>query len=109
MSGGDGESVAFPFAGGETLRGMQRILGRMGAAIHPYGTLGAPREVVRVNGDERLRILVELLPDAHAGEAGDVIGWVDAALILGQRDERCIPGVGAVARGVIDGDAEVIA
>src|ERR1700722_721217 len=105
----DGENVALPFTGGEALRGVQRILGRMGAAIHPDGALGAPGEVMRVDGDQLLRILIKLFPHADAGEAGNIIGRVNAALIFRQRDERCIPSIGAVARGIPDGDSEVIA
>ena len=38
---------------------MQRVLGRMGTAVHPDGALGAPREVVGVDGDELLGIAIK--------------------------------------------------
>ena len=86
-----------------------RVLGRMRAAVHPDRPLGAPREMMRVDGDELLRRRVALFPDAQAGEARHVVGRVHAALVLGQRDERGVPGVGAGADGVVDRQARVVA
>ena len=110
MRGGDGQNVAFPFPGGEALRGVQRVLGRMRTAIHPDGALRAPREMMRCGS--RSAVCESLSNSSQMrmpAKLGDVIGRVDAALILGQRDERCVPSVGAVAGGVVDWDAQVIA
>src|SRR5215469_4656846 len=74
MGGGDGENVAAPFAGGKTHGGMQGVVGRMGAPIHPDGALSAPSEVVDVNRDQILGVAVTLFPDADIGEAEGIIG-----------------------------------
>ena len=45
MIGDDGQRVAFPFAGGETLPGVASVVGRVGAAVHPDGLLGDCQEM----------------------------------------------------------------
>ena len=105
----DGEDVAFPLAGGEAHRRVHGVGAGVRPAVHPDRALGAPREVVDLDGDELLRVPVALFPDADRREAGRVVGGVDAALVLGQRDERRVPGVGAEPHGVGDRDAGVVA
>ena len=80
----------------------------MRTAIHPDRSLGAPGEVMNMNRDQLLRVAIALFPDAKTGEARCVIRWMHAALILGKRDERRVPGVGAESSGVREWDAAVV-
>src|ERR1700730_17614846 len=59
----------------------------------PSTTLVPPNERSS-NGDQLLRRGVALLPDTHPAEAWHVVGRMDAALVLGERDEGCVPGIG---------------
>src|SRR6266404_525736 len=77
------KDVAFPLTGGESLRRVQRIIRRVRPTIHPDRTLRAPGKMVRVNGNELLRILIAFLPNPHACEARNIVGRMYPALILG--------------------------
>src|SRR6185295_7065143 len=108
MRGGYGKDVAFPFAGGKALRGMQGVHGWMGAAVHPYGALGAPGEVVRMDGYQGLCVAVVFFPEANISETRDIVGGVYAALIFGEGDEGGVPGLGSGAGGGVEGDSAVV-
>ena len=82
----DRQNVAVPFAGREAHRRVQCVVRRVRTAIHPDRSLGAPGEVMNVDRDELLRVAIALFRDPKAGETWSVIGWVNAALVLGKRD-----------------------
>ncbi len=65
--------------------------------------------MVGVDRDELLRRGIPLFPDAHAGEARDVVGRVHPALIFRQRDERRVPRVGAQPDRVVHRQPGVVA
>ncbi len=110
VGGGDGEDVAFPFAGGETHPGVGRVVGRMRAAIHPDGAGLLVGADVHLDGDDLLGVGVLLFPQAEGhGAAIDVGDDVDAALLFLQREAGGVPAIGAQAGGVVNGEAEVIA
>jgi len=61
---------------------------------------------VRVNLDELLRVVVAVFPDAqHADPAKTISRRVRLALMLRHGEQRGVPGFGAQARGVADGEA----
>ena len=110
MRGGDGQNVAIPLSGGKSLPGVRGFSRRMRTAIHPDGSLGRLPGNVRVIGDQLLRVAVHFLPDAQVRRtAPGVIGRMRAALILGQREQGRIPAIAPQARGVVDGQPEIIA
>jgi len=55
-----------------------------------------------------LRVFIAFFPDAHPCKTGDVIGRMNPALVLGQRDEGGIPGVGSKSGGIVERHAGVI-
>ena len=110
MRGGDGQHVAVPFAGRESLPGVGGVGGRMRTAIHPNGSLRRLPGNVGVIGDQLLGVAVHFLPDAQVGGAAPgVIGRMRAALILGQRQQRRVPAIAAQARRVVDRQPEIVA
>ena len=110
MGGRDRQHVAFPFPGGEALPRVGGIVGGMRAAIHvdrPFGRLPGD---VRVIGNQLLRRRVDFLPDPQVRRTTRrVVGRVRLALMLGQRQQRCVPTVATQPGGVVDREAEVIA
>ncbi len=110
MRGGDGELIAFPFSGRESLPGVRLVFGWMRTAIHPDGSfLGLPLHV-RVVGDHLLRLVINVLPNSQIGRAArSVVGWMGTALPLRQRRDGCIPTVRAKPGCIRDGQAQIVA
>src|SRR5215471_19675937 len=76
---------------------------------HPSKSLGAPGEVVKMDRDQNLRVLIHFLPDADIRKTGSVIGWVHAALVFGQREQRRIPCLSSRTSGGIEWNTCIIA
>src|SRR4029077_20505229 len=52
----------------------------------------------------------DFLPDAQIRRPSPgIIGRMRAALVFGQLEQRCVPGVGTQARRGIDGNSEIVA
>src|ERR1019366_5904717 len=101
VGGRDGEDVAFPFAGGETHPGVGRVVGRVGASIHPDGAGLLVGADVHLDGDDLLGVGVLLLPQPEGhGAAVDVGDDMHAALLFLERKARGVPTIGAQAGGV---------
>ena len=110
MRGRHRQHVAVPLAGREPLPRVRGVLGRMRTAVHPDRPLGLLPRDVRVVRDELLRGAVELAPDAQVrGAARRVVGGVRLALVLGQREDRCVPAVAVQAARLVDRQAEIVA
>src|SRR5690606_33283257 len=105
----DLERAAFPLAGGEAHRRVLGELRRMRTAVHPDRPHRVPREVLDVNRDQLLRDGIDLLPDPDVGEAVRVIGGMDAALIVRQRQDRRAPALRAKTIGVVQRQPGVVA
>src|ERR1700733_13404530 len=98
----DGQHVAVPLARGESLPGMRCVGRRMRTAVHPDGSLRRLPGNVRVESDQLLRVPIHFLPDAQVRRATPgVIGGMRTALILRQREQRCIPAIASKACGVV--------
>ena len=110
MSGGDREHVAFELTGRKSLPGVSGIVGRMRPAVHPDGPFGSFPRNVRVIRNQLLRLPVHFLPYSKVGgPAPCVVGRVWLALMFRQRQQRCIPGIRAQPRRIVDGQAQIIA
>src|SRR5687768_3957054 len=89
---------------------MTGVRPRMRAAIHPDGPGLLVCAAVHLDGLQVLRLRMLLFPDAQVERsAEDIRRHVDAALLFRERDARGVPAVGVLARGVVDGQAEIVA
>ena len=105
----DSQRVAFPFPRREPLPGVSCVIGRMLAAIHPDRSLRRLPGNVRVECDDLLRIFVDFFRDPEiCRPSGRVVRRVRLALMLGQRQQGCIPTIAPEPRCIIDRQAKVI-
>src|ERR1700733_7485816 len=82
----------------------------MRTPVHPDRLFRAVGRQMRVIGDDFLRGLVYLLPDAQIrGAAPAVIRSVCPALVLGQLHKRRVPAVATHPCGLVDRYPQVIA
>lgn len=110
IRGGDLELVAFPFPDGETVPGLGGVGRWLGPVVHIDRARRAVGKGFDVPGKHGIGERIKLRPDAQAaGSARGVVGRVRLALVLLLVPLFGGPAVGAEARGVVDGQAGVIA
>ncbi len=110
MRGGDGQDVAVPFPGRESLPGVRSILGWMRPAVHIDGALRRLPGNVGVPRHDLLRRRVHFFRDAQIRRPADaVIGRVRLALMLREREQVGIPDVAAHASRVVDRQPQIVA
>src|ERR1700683_1205709 len=102
MSSNDSQLVAVPSSGGEALPGVGSIRGRVGAPVHPDGSLLRLPLHVRVVSNYLLSWRVHVLPDPQIGWAARaIVGGMRPALPLRQGLNRFVPAIGAQAGCVV--------
>ncbi len=109
VRGLDGQRVGLPLAGRESFPGVGGVFGRMGTPVHPNGSGHAGYgTVVNLEGDQFLRGVAHDLRDAEVVAADAVDGGLLRRLVLAQRQNRGIPGVGPQTRRFVDGEPRII-
>src|ERR1700687_378781 len=83
VGGEGGENVAFPLAGGESRKSVQRIGGRVRTSVHPKGVERLAGLAVGLDRDQLLGDGITILPDAIVLRSVENIGRrVAGALLL---------------------------
>ena len=97
MSRGDRQLIAFPFARGEPLPGVRRVLGGVRPAIHPDDSFLSLPFGVFVPCDHLLCDRIDFLPDTNGADVRKIIRRQRIALLLGQRINGGVPTAGSQA------------
>src|SRR5690349_20433414 len=109
VSGGDGEDIVLPLAGGKTHPRVRGIAGRLRAAVHVDGAGLLVGADVVLDGDEPVGFGILLFPDAKLeGSAIDVGSGVDLALMFGKSEAVRVPAQGPLARFGVDRETQKV-